>query len=131
MFVTKKLGTQIDGVACTAAEASRTVTADVTKASSIGFTFALARHIASWMTVQFWLSHDGGTTYGRVVSKDIAAGEATTSDYTEKHTLTNETTEALECSMECQAATHCKAIFAASGDNLDLITVTASMSEEV
>ena len=131
MNTTKRLGTLLAAVPANAAEALRTVIVDVTKGSSVGFSFALARHIGNAMWVQYRLSHDGGTTYGDVVSKSVTDGLAIAKDYSEWFSLLAETAKSMETSFECQAATHVKAIFGINGgDELDLITVTGSLAGE-
>jgi uncharacterized membrane-anchored protein len=132
MLITKRLGTLLSSVAANAAEASRTVIVDATKASSVGFTFSLARGIGNAMWVQYRLSHDQGATYGDVVSKSVTDGLAVAKDYSEWFALLAETAKSMETSIECQAATHVKAIFGVNGgDGADLITVIGSTAQEV
>ena len=120
-------GSIIDGIAASAAEASRTAICNVASADSIGFGIDLAWVAATAITVQLFKSADGGVTYQRVPSLDISSGTGTASDYTVSKGVS--ATDTLWVDLGVGNATHVKIIVGATGGGAtDLITVKACSS---
>jgi hypothetical protein len=118
---------KIDGVSATAAESSRTLTLNVTSASSVGFGIALDWVAATSVSWKLYKSTDGGATYFRVPSISIVSGVGTVNDYSPDNAVSGDESWCVDLNVE--NATHCRIIVAATGGGAtDLLTVTACSS---
>jgi hypothetical protein len=105
--------TILDAVAGNAAEASRTLEMNCEKDFRLGIYYGLAQDSATTMTIQAYLSNDGGSTWGLVQSVAISAGTGTLSDYTISNAVSGD--EQIWLGIDCEAADRCKVIFGGAG----------------
>lgn len=134
------LGTLIDAVAANAAAGSRTATIDLGKLHTASGaqrtpvlfrgTIVLARVAATNVSVQFSLSIDGGTTYGRQQVINMAAGTGILSDYTP--TKTGSTDHSFDLQLDVRCATHLRVVVAAAaGGSTDYLSLLGAVLQEV